>query len=53
MQSIFRIYAKTTKQNDKYLYNELITMGLQPKYEELLHAFYFNANFQQIFKLSF
>lgn len=53
MQTIFRIYAKTTKQNDKYLFNQLVSMGLQPKYEELLHAFYFNANFNHLFKLSF
>lgn len=28
-------------------------MGIRPKYEELLHSFYFDASFNQIFKLSF
>ncbi len=53
MKSMFRIYAKTSKPNDKYLYNELLQFGLKPKYEDLLHSFYFNATFEQLFKLSF
>lgn len=53
MKSVFRIYAKTSKANDSYLYNELLSLGLKPKYEDVLHGFYFNANFQDIFKLSF
>jgi hypothetical protein len=28
-------------------------MGLKPRYEDLLHGFYFNVNFNEIFKLCF
>lgn len=53
MKSVFRIYAKTNKSMDPYLHKELSAMGLNPKYEELLHSFYFNANFHDLFNLSF
>lgn len=32
MKTMLRLYAKTSKGNDKYLYNELISMGLKPEY---------------------
>ena len=50
---MFRLYAKTSKGNDKYLFEELRKFGLSPKYEDQLHAFYFNATFRDLFCLSF
>lgn len=53
MKSAFRLYARTSRGNDAYLHQELRALGLRPKHEDLLHAFYFEAGFQDLFRLSF
>ena len=53
MKSAFRLYARTSKPNDPYLHQELLNLNLKPRYEDLMHAFYFPATFTDIFNLSF
>lgn len=50
---MFRLYGNTSRSNDTYLHKELLAMNLSPKYDEHLHSFYFNANFRNLFELSF
>lgn len=45
MKTALRVYAKTTKGSDPYLHQELLSLGMKPKHDELMHSFYFNATF--------
>lgn len=52
MKSILRLYVTTSKGNDTFLYKELKTFNLRSKYDEHLHAFYFEAPLPTLFKVA-
>lgn len=52
MKSILRLYVTTSKGNDPFLYKELMGFNLKPKFDEHLHAFYFEAPLPSLFKVA-
>jgi hypothetical protein len=52
MKSILRLYVTTSKGNDPFLYKELLRFNIRPKYDEHLHAFYFDAPLPTMFKVA-
>ncbi len=53
MQSVIKIYAQTSKGNAPLLHKELLNLGLNVKYDDILHCFYFYCSWTNLFKLSF
>lgn len=53
MKTILRLYLNTSKGNDPFLYRELTSLSLKPKYDEHLHSFYIDTPLNMLFHLSF
>lgn len=53
MKTVFRLYLNTSKGSDPFLYKELLSFNTRPKYDEHLHAFYFDAPLRTLLHLSF
>lgn len=52
MKSILRLYVTTSKGNDAFLYKELMRFKIRPKFDEHLHAFYFDAPLPMLFRVA-
>lgn len=52
MKSILRLYVNTSKGNDSVLYRELTRFNIRPKYDNHLHAFFFDAPLPYLFKVA-
>jgi hypothetical protein len=52
MKSILRLYLNTSKGNDPFLYKELLSLNIRPRFDGFLHAFYFDAALPTLFKIA-
>lgn len=52
MKSILRLYLTTSKGNDPFLYKELHRLKIKPRFDNNMHAFFFDAPLPTLFKIA-